>query len=241
MSDSDANNQQNEQYGGDPESGMQVPPYYYGYYGYPPHMMQPWMFPQMHPGMQPQMHPGMQPQMHPGMQPQMHPGMQPQMHPGMQPQMYSGMNPEMPEQENSTPENNPLFDQAQSMLDEALGEEAGMFKEILGAMGMNDKEFWKGAMIGAAAALLLSNDKVRGKLMSGLSGAGDMLKSSGSSLKETAANTASSVKENVSTGSEIFKDTYSAGKDGFKESVERHQSKPEASSFENEELEPKAE
>ena len=128
------------------------------------------------------------------------------------------------------------------MLDEALGEEAGMFKEILGAMGMNDKEFWKGAMIGAAAALLLSNEKVRGKLMDGLSGAGEMLKSGGSSIKETAANTASSVKENVSTGSEIFKDAYSAGKEGLKESVERHnQEKQDPASTEEADTEPKAE
>lgn len=119
--------------------------------------------------------------------------------------------------------NDPMMSQAQSMLDEAMGDEdAGMFKEILGSLGMNDKEFWKGALVGAAAALVLSNDKVRGKLMGALGGAGEMLKSGGSTVKDTAMNTASTVKENVSAGSEIFKDTYQAGKDGFKESVERH-------------------
>lgn len=119
--------------------------------------------------------------------------------------------------------NDPMMSQAQAMLDDAMGEEdAGMFKDILGTLGMNDKEFWKGALVGAAAALVLSNDNVRGKLMGVLGGAGDMLKSGGSSVKDTAINTASTVKENVSAGSEIFKDTYQAGKEGFKESVERH-------------------
>lgn len=81
-------------------------------------------------------------------------------------------------------------------------------------------------MVGAAAALLLSNENVRGKLMGLVSGAGDMLKSGGSSVKEGAVNTASAVKENMSTGSEIFKETYAAGKQGFQESVERHKAEP---------------
>ena len=86
--------------------------------------------------------------------------------------------------------------------------------------------FAMGVAAGAAAALLLSNENVRGKLMGLVSGAGDMLKSGGSSVKEGAVNTASAVKENVSTGSEIFKDTYAAGKQGFQESVERHKEEP---------------
>ncbi|WCE30845.1 YtxH domain-containing protein [Vibrio sp. SCSIO 43137] len=122
----------------------------------------------------------------------------------------------------------PLYAQAQAMLDGAMGEEeAGMFKEILGSLGMSDKEFWKGAVVGAAAALLLSNENVRGKLMGLVGGAGDMLKSGGSSVKESAMNTASSVKENVSAGSEIFRDTYQAGREGFKDSVERHKQAPQ--------------
>lgn len=119
-------------------------------------------------------------------------------------------------------ESNPLFDQAQVMLDEALGEDAGTFKQILGSFGMTDKEFWKGAMVGAAAALLLSNDKVRGKLMDVASGAGDLLKTGGSAAKESAESTAKAVKESVVTSNEIFKDTYAAGKQGFQESVDKH-------------------
>ncbi|WP_240998105.1 YtxH domain-containing protein [Vibrio owensii] len=158
---------------------------------------------------------------------QFHPGMMPPPphwpHPGM---MQHPPQPQQPPQTPETPESDPLFEQAQAMLEGALGEEAGMFREILGTFGMNDKEFWKGAMVGAAAALLLSNENVRGKLMGLVSGAGDMLKSGGSSVKEGAVNTASAVKENVSTGSEIFKDTYAAGKQGFQESVERHKEEP---------------
>ncbi|GAB3514581.1 YtxH domain-containing protein [Photobacterium alginatilyticum] len=230
------------QYGEPPEWAQQVPPP--GYYGYPPHMMNPYyhghpgmMHPHayphgnvhpghMHPG---QMHPGMVPppqagHMHPGyMNPgQMHPG---QMHPGMAPPPHAGyMHPGMtpPQAEQAAEESDPMFEQAQAMLEGALGEEAGMFKQILGTMGMNDKEFWKGAMVGAAAALILSNENVRKGLMGMVSNAGDMLKSGGASVKDTATQTASSVKENVSTGGEIFRDTYEAGKEGFRESVERH-------------------
>ncbi|WED24672.1 YtxH domain-containing protein [Vibrio sp. JC009] len=120
-------------------------------------------------------------------------------------------------------ENDPMLQQAQAMLDGAMGEEeAGMFKELLGSLGMSDKEFWKGALVGAAAALVLSNENVRKGIMGLVSGTGDMLKSGGSSVKETAMSTASSVKENVSAGGEIFRDTYQAGKEGFKDSVERH-------------------
>lgn len=87
---------------------------------------------------------------------------------------------------------------------------------------MNDKRFWQGAMVGAAAALLLSNDKVRGKLANLVSGTGNLVKSGGSTVKEKASHTVVSVKENVTTGGEIFRDTYAAGKQGFRDSVERH-------------------
>ncbi|WP_160175119.1 YtxH domain-containing protein, partial [Photobacterium sanctipauli] len=136
-------------------------------------------------------------------------------HPGMAPPPQPTPQPE--------PESDPMFEQAQAMLEGALGEEAGMFKEILGTIGMNDKEFWKGAMVGAAAALVLSNENVRKGLMGALSGAGNMLKSGGETVKDTATQTASTVQQNVTAGSEIFRDTYAAGKEGFKESVERHQ------------------
>ncbi len=119
--------------------------------------------------------------------------------------------------------NDPIMQQAQAMLDGAMGEEeAGMFKEILGSLGMNDKEFWKGALVGAAAALILSNENVRKGIMNVVSSGGEMLKSGGASVKEGAMSTASAVKENVGAGKEIFTETYQAGKTGFKESVARH-------------------
>ncbi|WP_217654086.1 YtxH domain-containing protein, partial [Moritella viscosa] len=160
---------------------------------------------------------------HPGMHPSMHSGMHSGMHPGMHPQQ----DPPAQQQE----ENNAFIEQAQAMLEGALGEEVGMFKDLLGNFGMNDKEFWKGAMVGAAAALLLSNENVRGKLVDLVAGAGDMLKSGGSNVKDTATQTAASVKDNVTANSEIFRDTYAAGKQGFQESVERHQEEqPKANS-----------
>ncbi|MEX0336440.1 YtxH domain-containing protein [Vibrio tubiashii] len=143
------------------------------------------------------------------------------------------------EQHESLDENHPLYQQAQAMLEGALGEEADTFKEILGSFGMSDKEFWKGAMVGAAAALLLSNENVRGKLMGLVSGAGDMLKTGGGAVKDTAVNTASAVKENVSTSSEIFKDTVAAGKQGFQESVEKHKAEPVVKAVEGEHKEPR--
>ncbi len=212
------------------EQSTQQPPYG-GYYGYPPHFAHPNQphqpmghahFPPHMGHMPPPMwhhpmwmhhpaycHPSMMPP--PNWHPHMHQGMPPHMHPGMQGQGE-------PQEET----NDALFEQAQAMLEGAMGEDAGMFNEILGSLGMNDKEFWKGAVVGAAAALLLSNENVRGKLMGLVSGAGDMLKTGGSAVKETATNTAHSVKENVNAGGEIFRDTYTAGKQGFQESVERH-------------------
>lgn len=185
------------------------------------------------PNMPPPM--GMPPFMMQGQQ--MHPPFMHQtgMHPGMMPPHWQqhGMPPNQPQQQvpptsgaSSEQENNVFMDQAQAMLDGALGEDANTFKEILGSFGMSDKEFWKGAMVGAAAALLLSNDNVRGKLVGLVAGAGDMLKTGGTNVKESATQTASSVKENISTNSEIFRDTYAAGKQGFQDSVERHQQAP---------------
>ncbi|WP_260260474.1 YtxH domain-containing protein [Vibrio intestinalis] len=208
---------------------QQVPPHG-GFYGYPPHMMPPPHFadPRF---AQAQMEQAQVPPHMAHMPPPMwhhpmwmhHPAY---CHPSMMPPPYWHQHPHMHPPTQAQPEEeqpDPLFEQAQAMLDGALGEEAGMFKELLGSLGMNDKEFWKGAMVGAAAALLLSNENVRGKLMGLVSGAGDMLKTGGGAVKDTATNTAHSVKENVATGGEIFRDTYSAGKQGFQESVERHQ------------------
>lgn len=132
------------------------------------------------------------------------------------------------------PENDALYQQAQGVVEGLMGEQAGMFKEMLGKMGIDDKEFWKGAMIGAAAALLLGNENVRNNLLQMFTGAGDMLKSGGEKVKESAYQTGSSIKESAykagasvkqsaTTGNEIFKDTINAGKQGFQASVERHQ------------------
>ncbi|CAG8999475.1 MAG: hypothetical protein CENE_01449 [Candidatus Celerinatantimonas neptuna] len=130
--------------------------------------------------------------------------------------------------ENGDPfSDSPMMQQVQAMLEGAMGEEeAGIFKQFLGSFGMNDKEFWKGALVGAAAALVLSNEGVRKGLMGLLSGTGDMIKSGGASVKKTATSTASTVKDNVAAGSEIFRDTYQAGKEGFKESVARRKTSP---------------
>ncbi|WP_232060549.1 YtxH domain-containing protein [Vibrio ponticus] len=250
--------EQNAAYNQDPQS-TQPPPYGH-YHGYPPHMMHP-QFTHQHPHQQmgqtqfppaghmpPPMwhhpmwmqhpafcHPSMMPPPnwhHPHMHPAMHQAMSQGMHQGM----YQGMqSPTAAPNQEQNEANDALFEQAQAMLEGAMGEEAGMFKEILGSLGMNDKEFWKGAMVGAAAALLLSNENVRGKLMGLVSGAGDALKTGGCAVKETATNTAHSVKENVSTGGEIFRDTYAAGKQGFQESVERHK---EAKQEETTQVEP---
>ncbi len=131
------------------------------------------------------------------------------------------------QQEPNSTEKDPLLEQAQAMLESALGDEAGIFKELLGTIGMNDKEFWKGAIVGAAAALILSNENVRKGLMGAISGAGGMLKTGGESVKDAAVKTASNMQQNVTAGGEIFQETYAAGKEGFKESVERHQQSPD--------------
>ncbi len=220
--------QAQEAYGDPQEWAGQYPPP-------PPHMMHYYGYPYpgqpMHPHGNPMAH------MHPAYM--HHPHAQhmgygghmppPHIHPGYPPGYWHGQHPgeyqmpPAPPQEDGEGATNPLMEQAQAMLEGALGEEAGIFKELLGTLGMNDKEFWKGAMVGAAAALLLSNENVRNNLKNLVAGAGGMLKSGGESVKDGATQAASSVKQNVTTGSEIFKDTYNAGKEGFKESVERHQ------------------
>ncbi|KLV02141.1 hypothetical protein ABT58_05035 [Photobacterium aphoticum] len=206
-----------------------------------PHMMQggyphPWMgHPHMHGPMHAQMHSQMHPHMMQGGYP--HPWMgHPHMHGPMHAQMHSQMHQHGVPHEDDHDASDAMFEQAQAMLEGVLGEDAGMFKQILGSMGMNDKEFWKGAMVGAAAALILSNENVRKGIMGLVTNAGSMMKSGGETVKDTAVQTASSVKQSVTTGSEIFRDTVGAGKEGFKESVQRHRTQPEvdASEFEDE-------
>ncbi len=125
------------------------------------------------------------------------------------------------------PESDALYQQAQGIVEGMMGDQVGVFKDMMQKMGIDDKEFWKGAMIGAAAALILGNENVRSSLLQMLTGAGDMLKTGGSKVKDSACKATSSVKEHAVAGNEIFKDTYSAGKQGFKDSVDRHRQTPE--------------
>lgn len=126
-------------------------------------------------------------------------------------------------EETANPLMDGLFEQAQGMLDDVLGENATLFNDVLGSLGMNDKEFWKGAMVGAAAALLLSNDTVRQKLWSGLAGAGDLLKNAGGQAKDFGLETAANVQQAAAKNSDIFKQTYAAGKEGYQTAVAKHQ------------------
>jgi len=122
------------------------------------------------------------------------------------------------------PDNDALYQQAQGVVEGLMGEQSGAFKEMLGKMGIDDKEFWKGAMIGAAAALILGNENVRNNLLQMFSGATDMFKTGGEKVKDSAYKATESVKQSVTTGNEIFKDTINAGKEGYQASVERHKS-----------------
>ncbi|MDN6110473.1 MAG: YtxH domain-containing protein [Enterobacterales bacterium] len=119
----------------------------------------------------------------------------------------------------------PGFDwssQAQGMVEGMMGEQAGLLKNIISTIGADDKEFWKGAMIGAAATLLLTNESVRNMLMQTVANAGDLLKTGGAKVKDGVMSGAETIKETATTSSTIFRDTLKAGKEGFTESVERH-------------------
>lgn len=143
-------------------------------------------------------------------------------HPQGMPHQHHG------EQHHDAPESDALYQQAQGVVEGLMGEQSGAFKEMLGKMGIDDKEFWKGAMIGAAAALILGNEDVRNNLMQMFSGATDMFKSGGEKVKSSASKATESVKQSVTTGNEIFKDTLNAGKEGFHSSVERHKGNDQA-------------
>lgn len=112
--------------------------------------------------------------------------------------------------------------QAQNVVDNLMGEQSSMFKNIISTIGVDDKEFWKGAMIGAAAALLISNESVRKGLLNLFGSASESLKSAGSKAKNAATSSAETAKEGVTASTEIFKDTIKAGKAGFKKSVAEH-------------------
>ena len=122
---------------------------------------------------------------------------------------------------------------AQHVVDGAMGDQAGLLKNIISTVGMDDKEFWKGAMVGAAVTLLLTNDSVRGMLMQTLAGAGDMLKAGSSKVKDGVKNSSEAIKDTATSSAAIFRDTMKAGKEGFQESVERHR-QPGAVSFDDE-------
>ncbi|MGO0309720.1 hypothetical protein ACTL6P_24595 [Endozoicomonas acroporae] len=157
---------------GMPPSGM-PPSGAYGYAGYGPYAAAPMgqmPYPPPHPYYG---HPGY-PHSH-----YHHPAMMPP------PPYWPGYQPDRSPQ-SAPPPAHPLTEQAQAVVENALGEDAGMFKELLGTLGVNDREFWKGAMIGAAAALLLGNENVRGKLLEMLAGAGSMLKGAGAGTPESA-------------------------------------------------------
>lgn len=115
--------------------------------------------------------------------------------------------------------------QAQGVVENVMGEQAGLLKSLISTIGADDKEFWKGAMIGAAVTLLLTNDSVRQTLTQTLTqtlaSAGDLLKTGGDKVKSSVASGAESVKESVAAGSTIFRDTVKAGKAEFQASVER--------------------
>ena len=199
-SDNSNNDQENTTFQG-------MPPY--GPYGYPtPQQMQ-----QMQQMQQQQMQ-----MMWPPCPPMWNPMYgQPPMPPQFQQQQFQQPQAQQPMQ--------PGFDwsgQAQGMVEGMMGEQAGLFKNIISTIGVDDKEFWKGAMIGAAAALILGNESVRNTLLQTFANAGDLLKAGGSKVKDAAETGASSVKETVTTTSAIFRDTVQAGKEGFQESVGRH-------------------
>jgi len=56
-----------------------------------------------------------------------------------------------------------------------LGESAGL-GDLGGMFAFDDKEFWKGAVVGAAAILLLTNENVRDTLLGGISKATSAVK-----------------------------------------------------------------
>ncbi|PWC11117.1 hypothetical protein B4923_14580 [Brenneria roseae subsp. americana] len=184
---------------------------YYPPFGYPYYPPAPAPAPEAAPPQQPAYWP------HPPMwYPQMMPGFPPMGYP-MPPQAMAAAQPSHHAQ--------PAFDwnqQAQSMVENMMGEQAGILKNIIGTVGMDDKEFWKGAMIGAAVTLLLTNESVRNMLLQTVANTGDLLKTGGAKVKDGVKSGAESLKETATTSSTIFRDTLKAGKEGFNESVERH-------------------
>ncbi|WP_246201521.1 hypothetical protein [Budvicia diplopodorum] len=178
-----------------------MPPY--GPYGYPtPQQMQ-----------------QMQQQM---LQMQQQPMMWPPYPPMWNPMYGQPPMPQQPQAQQPMPQGFDWSGQAQGMVEGMMGEQAGLFKNIISTIGVDDKEFWKGAMIGAAAALILGNESVRNTLLQTFANAGDLLKTGSSKVKGAAESDTSSVEETVTATSAIFRDTVQAGNEGFSGSVEGH-------------------
>lgn len=82
-----------------------------------------------------------------------------------------GMQPPFPPEGHQPPPPPPEPSPEQQQLQAALHEMAdqnglGMLK---GLFNVNDSDFWKGALVGAAAVMLLSNDNLRSSLMGSVS------------------------------------------------------------------------
>jgi hypothetical protein len=209
------------------------PPYGYPWYPYPP-MPQGMAWPQN--GQVPPQ-PQMPPQLQMQMPPQMAMGFPPMGFPpapqGAVPPQFA--HPHHHHHHAAAQQGVDWSQYAQHVVDGAMGDQAGLLKNIISTVGMDDKEFWKGAMVGAAVTLLLTNDSVRGMLMQTLAGAGDMLKAGSSKVKDGVKNSSEAIKETATSSAAIFRDTMKAGKEGFQESVERHR-QPGAMPFDDEDV-----
>ena len=76
--------------------------------------------------------------------------------------------------------------------------DSGFLGDLVGRLGMDEKEFWMGAAVGAAVVLLLTNDTVKGALFKGAAAAKEKVGAGVESVKETATvvkETAAEVRE----------------------------------------------
>ncbi|WP_051021928.1 hypothetical protein [Thioflavicoccus mobilis] len=67
-------------------------------------------------------------------------------------------------------------------MDEMLGEGNGL-SSLSRMLNLDDKELWKGALVGAAAVLLLTNESVQNALMHGGARARDAVRTGVDKLK----------------------------------------------------------
>ncbi len=143
--------------------GMPHPAWGMPYYGYPSH------YAQQLPGMATQMPPPMQPHAHP--------------------QMFGQMPPQMPGLDPSATQSSNTGAAGGNGFAAALGDIAdssglGMFKNLF---NLDDSDFWKGALVGAAAMLLISNEGLRDSLIGGVAKTAEAMKSGLSGLGDTDA------------------------------------------------------